>query len=234
MCIALYVPKHTTVNRETLYNCYESNPDGFGFAYWNEEGKLVIRKFIGQDSIMLGIEEFILTRQHYLSKQFLAHFRIASHGKISKRTCHPFKINNDIVFCHNGILTDFTEQLDLNSKLSDTMLFNRKVFQKLPADFMKRPIYKKMLEETIGIFNKMIVINKNGTHWILNEEQGEWSDGVWYSNDSYKPFDYITNYDYKFDTPHIPLYKRAYNYCKKLISIIPDIAEYAKELMSEE
>ena len=76
------------------------------------------------------------------------------------------------------------------------MLFNRKVFQKLPADFMKRPIYKKMLEETIGIFNKMIVINKNGTHWILNEKQGEWDNGIWYSNTTYKKVKYYYGQGY--------------------------------------
>lgn len=233
MCIALFLPKYKEVTMETLINCYESNSDGFGFSYFDDNGNLVIRKFIGQDNIMLGIEEFLLTREHFIKKCMMAHFRIASHGRISKKTCHPFKINNDMVFCHNGILSDFTNQLSLDSKISDTMLFNRKVFQKLPADFMRYPVYKKMLEETIGQFNKMIIMNKDGNHWILNEDVGEWHEGVWFSNDSYKPFDYITNCDYQVATPHIPLYKRAYAWCKKFIEILPDVKEYAKELMEE-
>ena len=233
MCIALYLPKFQEVDRETLYNCYCSNPDGFGFAYF-VDGKLIIRKFIGQNNISLGIEEFLLTREHFKSKQFMAHFRIASHGKISKRTCHPFKINNEMVFCHNGILSDFTNQLSIDSKISDTMLFNKKVFQKLPTDFMRYPVYKKMLEETIGQFNKMIIMNADGNHWILNEDVGEWDKGIWFSNDSYKPFDYVTNYDYcNVSEQHIPLYKRAYMWCKKFIEILPDVKEYAKALLEE-
>lgn len=233
MCIALYLPKYVTVDRKTLFNCYESNPDGFGYSYFDMDGKLQIRKFIGQDNIILGIEEFLLTRDYFKSKQFLAHFRIASHGKISKKTCHPFKINDEMVFCHNGILCDFTDKLSIDSKISDTMLFNRKVFQKLPHNFMNLPVYKKMLEETIGQFNKMIIMRRDGQHWILNEDVGEWHEGVWFSNDSYKPFDYITNYDYQVTTPHVPLYKRAYLWCKKFIEILPDVKEYAKELMEE-
>ena len=234
MCVALLVPKNTEVTREKLLNCYVTNPDGFGFSYFDENGQLIIRKFIGQDNILLGIEEFLLTRQHYMHKQFLAHFRIASHGRISKRTCHPFKINNEMVFCHNGILSDYSKQLSLDSKISDTMLFNRKVLQKLPADFMNSPLYKKMLEETIGTWNKMIIIRADGQHWILNEEQGEWSDGVWYSNSSYKDYDYsYCGSNYSIEKVHEPLYKRAYTWCKNLISILPDVYEYGKALMEE-
>lgn len=232
MCVAIFLPKYKEVTRESLYNCYCNNPDGFGFSYFDENGNLIIRKFIGQDNIILGIEEFLMTREHFIKKSMVAHFRIASHGKISKRTCHPFKISNEMVFCHNGILSDYSKQLSLDSKVSDTMLFNRKVFQKLPADFMRYPVYKKMLEETIGAWNKMIIMNKDGNHWILNEDEGEWYNGVWFSNNSYEAY----NYSYASNdvcAVHEPLYKRAYSYCKRLVSIVPDVFEYAKELMKE-
>lgn len=235
MCIALYLKKYVTVDRDTLINCYTSNPDGFGFAYYDENNKLVIRKFIGEQNILLGIEEFLLTRTHYINKQMLAHFRIASHGKISKKTCHPFKINDDIVFCHNGILSDFSQKLSLDSKLSDTMLFNKKVFHKLPRDFMSHPVYKKMLEETIGSWNKMILLNANGTHWILNEDQGEWHNGIWYSNSTYKSYEsyYTSDICSNSIVEHTPLYKRAYKYCKKAITILPEVVAYFKILMEE-
>lgn len=239
MCIAVYVPKNKTIDRETLCNCYASNPDGMGFAYWDENNKLIIRKFVGQDKIMLGIEEFLMLRDRYIKKQMLIHFRIASHGKISKSTCHPFVVNKDMVFCHNGILTDFTKELSLSSKISDTMLFNKKVLKKLPPNFTNKPIYKKMLEDMIGSFNKMIIMESDGHHWILNEDQGEWFNGIWFSNDSYKSYEYITSSDYcssdfSYDTPHVPFYKRAYNYIKKFVSRIPEMKEAIKIILEDD
>lgn len=237
MCIAIYLPKKKTISRETLINCYTSNPDGFGFAYWNEDNRLIVRKFIGQDKILLGIEEFLLTREHYIKKQMMAHFRIASHGKISKRTCHPFVVNNQMVFCHNGILTEFSSQLDLNSKISDTMLFNRKVLKKLPANFTNLPIYKKLLEEMIGTWNKMIIMEQDGHHWILNEDQGEWSDGIWYSNNTYKDctYDYNSGWDYSTVLKsHTPFYKRAYNFCKRFITRLPEMKEAIQMVLEDE
>lgn len=235
MCIAIYLPRKKTIDRETLYNCYTTNPDGMGFAYWDEAGNLIVRKFVGQDKIMLGIEEFLMTREHYIKKQMMIHFRIASHGKISKKTCHPFVVNKDTVFCHNGILSDFTKQLSLSSKISDTMLFNRKVLKKLPTNFIDQPLYKKMLEEMIGTWNKMIIMESDGRHWILNEEQGEWSNGVWFSNDSYK------SYDYSYDSlscsaivPHKPFYKRALSYVKKFITKLPEMKEAISYILEED
>lgn len=234
MCIAVYLPKRATIDRETLLNCYASNPDGMGFAYWDDANNLIVRKFVGQDKIMLGIEEFLLTREHYIKKQMLIHFRIASHGKISKSTCHPFVIDKNTVFCHNGILSDYSKQLSLDSKISDTMLFNRKVLKKLPKDFTDKPIYKKMLEEMIGLYNKMIIISSDGKHLILNEEQGEWDKGVWFSNDSYKPYEYITPNDYCIEVPHVPFYKRAYNFCKRVITKLPEIKEAIELVLEDE
>lgn len=235
MCIAIYLPRKKTIDRETLYNCYASNPDGFGFAYWDNDKKLVVRKFIGQNNIMLGIEEFLMTREHFPKRQMMAHFRIASHGKISKRTCHPFVVNKDVVFCHNGILSDFSKQLSLSSKISDTMLFNRKVLKKLPMNFLDQPLYKTMLEEMIGTWNKMIIMESDGRHWILNESQGEWSNGVWFSNDSYKSYEYM--YEPGINcaiTKHVPFYKRAFNYVKKFITRLPEMKEAIEYVLEED
>lgn len=235
MCIAVYLPKKKTIDAETLYNCYISNPDGMGFAYWDENNNLIVRKFVGQEKIMLGIEEFLMTRERYIKKQMLIHFRIASHGKISKKTCHPFIVNKDTVFCHNGILSEFSKQLSLDSKISDTMLFNQKVLKKLPPNFINQPLYKKMLEEMIGSYNKMIIMESDGRHWILNEEQGEWSDGIWFSNDSYKPYEYSPGWDCStILKPHVPFYKRAFSFCKKFITRFPEIKEAIEMVLEGE
>ena len=34
MCIAIYMPKNKQMSRSALKRCYETNGDGFGYAYF--------------------------------------------------------------------------------------------------------------------------------------------------------------------------------------------------------
>lgn len=186
MCIAIYIPKNKQVSRSALKRCYEVNSDGFGYAYFNN-GRLVVRKFVDKDVIPTEIEKFHELRKNNLDKKFIVHFRIATHGAVGTKCCHPFVVNRNIVFCHNGILGDkFTKGLSKAGDMSDTMMFNKLCLQKLPRNFMDVPMYKFLLEHAIGYSSKMILMNKNGTVWILNENSGYWDGGIWYSNTSYK------------------------------------------------
>ena len=45
MCIAILKPKDKVLDKELLENCSINNPDGCGFAYLNDEGKIIIKKF---------------------------------------------------------------------------------------------------------------------------------------------------------------------------------------------
>lgn len=198
MCIAIYIPKNKQVSKSALKRCYEVNSDGFGYAYFNN-GHLIVRKFVDKDVIPTEIEKFHELRKNNLDKQFIVHFRIATHGAVGVRCCHPFVVNRGLVFCHNGILdSKFTNGLSKVSDMSDTMMFNKLCLQKLPRNFMDIPLYKFLLENSIG-YSKMILMNKNGNVWILNEKNGYWDGGVWYSNSTYKKVQYTyfgNNYYY--------------------------------------
>ncbi len=182
MCIAIYLPKNNRLDLKTLWNCAENNPDGFGYAYFHN-GIKIIKNVKITNSVL---KEFIDTRERYIDTDFILHFRIATTGKISMLTTHPFAVNRNIVFCHNGILSDFSKNLTLASPRSDTMEFNRLILQQLPPDFMKYECYKYLLDEAIGYSNKMIFLNSDGEHWILNELQGEKVGDVWFSNSTFK------------------------------------------------
>lgn len=185
MCIAIFIPKGKTIGKKTLRRCHEANSDGFGYAYFNDDKRLIVKKFVG-DKIKDEIRKFYELRQQNLDKQFMVHFRIATHGAVGTKCCHPFVVNRKTVFCHNGILgTKFTSGLSKASDMSDTMMFNKLCLQKLPKDFMSKPVYKFLLEEAIG-YSKMIIMNSDDKVWILNEKQGEWDHGIWYSNTTYK------------------------------------------------
>lgn len=191
MCIAILLPKYKTIDKETLNRCNRVNPDGFGYAFFDINNKLVIKKEVDETKIENSIKKFLDVRLKYIDKPFLVHFRIATHGKISNRCCHPFKINKNMVFCHNGIL-GYDYGVDITSTDSDTMMFNKNILQKLSYNSLdkmikgKNQVLKDLLEGYIGSRNKMILLNKDGEFTILNEKAGIWDKGVWYSNSGYK------------------------------------------------
>jgi hypothetical protein len=72
--------------------------------------------------------------------------------------------------------------------LSDTAHFVKLVLEPLIKTY-NIPINDKRLKyliETSIITDKMAVMTADGSTYIFNEEKGEWADGVWYSNTSYK------------------------------------------------
>jgi hypothetical protein len=51
---------------------------------------------------------------------------------------------------------------------------------------------KYFISEYIG-YSKLIFLDVDDKYTIINEEMGKWTDGNWYSNDSYKQYN-----DYKY------------------------------------
>ena len=185
MCIAIFLPAGKELTEEILNNCYESNKDGFGFSWFDNHNNLQIVKTADKDEIKMLINSFCKFRRRYMNKHFIVHFRIATHGKIMAETCHPFKVNKDLVFAHNGIL-QYNYGVDIKSSKSDTMMFNETILKRLPKNFIYKPELVELLEGYIGYGNKMIFLNSKNDYLILNEGAGTWDKGVWYSNGSYR------------------------------------------------
>jgi hypothetical protein len=179
MCIAIYKPEGKIIPYATLKECYDANPDGAGFMY-AENKKLHIEK--GFFSLQSFYEAYV----KHQDKQAVLHFRIKTHGKIDTTNCHPFAVNNSLGFVHNGIITGYG---DLNH--SDTIGFNQAVLQPLVNKWGNLALFqdpmKELIESRIG-YSKLIFLDRHGNHNILNETKGVWDDGVWYSNNSYKPY----------------------------------------------
>jgi hypothetical protein len=73
-------------------------------------------------------------------------------------------------------------------------MFNKLVLQQLPMDFYENTGIQRLLEDAIGLSNKMVLMTNTGRVQIYNEPLGEWSDGIWYSNSGYK-------YKYVYTSP---------------------------------
>lgn len=178
MCIAIYKPENKLISKETLQECFRSNSDGAGFM-WAEGRKLHIEKgFFTFDSFY---EEYQKVEQ----KKCVIHFRIKTHGQISSENCHPFLITNNTAFVHNGVISGYNDTVK-----SDTLLFQEQILspmiQKYGRRLLQDPEFKELVENFIG-WSKLIFLDANGQHIIYNEQKGSWDDGVWYSNNSYKP-----------------------------------------------
>lgn len=187
MCIAIFKPAAESISDEILKTCYQNNSDGCGFAYVNTDNngvkKIIVKK-------TMDFEVFL--RQYHRAVRvapdsaFLIHFRIRTHGTTDVFNCHPFMVDDNHVFVHNGIIRG----MRYDAKKSDTQMFNEDYLQQLPDGWMFSNGITKLIENTID-FNKIVVMDIDENVNIYNEKKGEWSNRVWYSNNGYKPRSYV-------------------------------------------
>ena len=180
MCIAIYKPEEKIISKATLQECYSSNPDGAGFMFADDKQLNIEKGFFSFDS-------FYNAYKKHQDKKVVIHFRIKTHGEINKTNCHPFAVNSSLAFVHNGIISG----LDGDKTLSDTIHFNEQILQPLVNKWGNLALFQdpmiNLLETRIG-YSKLIFLDRHGNHKIMNEHKGEWDDGIWYSNNSYKPY----------------------------------------------
>ena len=179
MCIAVMKPEGKILSRETLEECWNSNPDGAGFMY-AEDDKLHIHKGL------MSFSAFYRAYKKHQERKSVLHFRIRTHGATDKENTHPFQVGDKLAFVHNGMISKVNI---LDTKFSDTYHFNTGMLKKLySAD--NRFIFKDHYQELIGTYigwSKLVFLDNKGNHVLVNESAGTWDDEVWYSNTSYKP-----------------------------------------------
>jgi hypothetical protein len=144
---------------------------------------MVIRKFEDVKELIPAYESD--AERYGDGTAFVVHFRIMTHGMISKRNTHPHTMRDGGALIHNGMI-DIPE---LPAGESDSRYFAREIIGAMPGGWMYDPILIAMVERYIGLNNKVVMLWPDGSHLILNEGEGHWRDGVWYSNRSYS-YDY--------------------------------------------
>tara|TARA_B100000925_G_scaffold291820_1_gene281613 strand:+ start:1985 stop:3106 length:1122 start_codon:yes stop_codon:yes gene_type:complete len=184
MCIIANVPVGTTIDKPTLETMWQHNSDGAGIA-WIDEGKVRVFKTMKLKPFLKKFEE---VQKTYGDSDILVHMRIATHGSVCMDNNHPFNVDTQTVFAHNGILP---QQFHPPAKrdISDTRYFNETFLQYQKLAALDDSRYIDHLGSVIGSFNKLVILTANPKlrrdSYIINESSGEWADGVWYSNDSY-------------------------------------------------
>ena len=77
-----------------------------------------------------GIQAVLEIQEEYGHRDMLVHMRIATHGSVCLENNHPFHIDTQTVFAHNGIMPHEFHP-PAKSDLSDTRYFNKVFLQSL-------------------------------------------------------------------------------------------------------
>ena len=200
MCIIVYSPPGVGASMDMLHNCWERNSDGAGVMY-AEDGQLKIAKgFMKWRSLKRYIKRLGTDKIERLP--FAFHFRIATHGSVSARNCHPFTVHKDMAMVHNGIMSNIPIEKD--NDISDSEAFLELYVRGLGPELgMKDKItieqleYASPLNDLFTKFvggSKLLFMDGNGDVAIVNEDLGYWEkkgldEGAWFSNRLWKPFE---------------------------------------------
>lgn len=180
MCIAILNTKQTTLKKQVLKNCWENNGDGAGMLYIDNDNKLQVFKEMKDFNTFYN--KYIDVRSKYGKRNIVLHFRISTHGRVNETNCHPFLVNDNIGFVHNGMIYD----VPTSTEFSDTYMFNESILKNFKDGFEYNETMLDMLETFIGGGSKLVFLNDNDDYFIVNEKAGHWSLGCWFSNSSYK------------------------------------------------
>tara|TARA_R110000868_G_scaffold27726_1_gene104884 strand:- start:54 stop:911 length:858 start_codon:yes stop_codon:yes gene_type:complete len=173
MCIAILNTK-SRLPKETLKNSWNNNDQGGGLL-WNENNQLQTFKTYKFKEFL---KKYNTIRNNPQVGKIVLHFRIATSGHEKFTNLHPFKVNQNLSFVHNGILAGLG-----NNQHSDTYQFNE-MLKQLPSNFLESEFMQKLLSKYICT-SKLIFLDNLDNHTIINENLGSWIGDTWYSNDSH-------------------------------------------------
>ena len=178
MCIIAASPKKASrITKEIFKNMWNNNPDGGGIMY-AEDGILHIEKEL--KSWKRLYRKYVDVHERGLSN--VLHFRIGTSGSKNEYNIHPFSVNKELAFCHNGILSI---QVPVGSLENDTQIFNNAILKRLRKGFINDSAIRNLIELAIGMSNKFVFMDNNGEISFINEAAGNWKDGIWFSNYTY-------------------------------------------------
>lgn len=178
---------------KTLQTCFEHNSDGAGYMYNDDEGNVVISKgYMSWQDFKKAIK--MLKRRCTDDTAVVMHFRIKTHGEVSRECCHPFpldfkldelrKVENvcNIGIAHNGIISG-RNTTPLKSDTMDYIMNYLYNIYALNRDFYKLPIADELITSSIS-GSRLCIMDGAGKLKMYGQWHSE--DGCYYSNTSYR------------------------------------------------
>jgi len=193
MCVIIACHKNFP-DMQTLQQAEEANSHGGGIA-WIEGKKIKILKGLESKEINK------LIMKGKVKLPCIIHFRIASIGDITNELTHPFPINEtvdqslkgsyDQVLFHNGTWNDWKEYMLKALVNRNNLKMPNGSWSDSRAMAFLAHIYGIGFLNLIAGFNKIAVLNNEGI--IMYGDNWSKEDGIYYSNQHFKPFNYNKN-----------------------------------------
>lgn len=186
MCLLTYFPEGVMPDAEALQNGALFNDDGHGYAIVDVAGNRIIVDR-GMDAKEM-IQDFAVMRRAFPDGPALFHSRLATDGLINLLNVHPFPIGGDsrTVLAHNGIMPLRPPKHDPRS---DTRVVAEDFVPRAYGTLRRRRA-RLAFEKWMGIWNKVVILSVDPRFrdhgFILNEDEGHWHEGIWYSNTMYQ------------------------------------------------
>jgi len=191
MCIIVVKPTNKSINEDTLKECFINNPHGAGYSFVDEKKKTVqVKKgFMSYSSFISSYRNSPAAKNNALT---VFHFRISTCAVISGEYTHPFPIWNKYedmtytdysfseVLFHNGIFPGMG-----GKDYSDTMEFTKKVIYPVINHILNND--KQVLSLVNNISNNCRIVIMTKDSRIITFGKFFEKDGIFYSNESYKP-----------------------------------------------
>jgi len=184
MCVIALSPIDVRLDESTLKDMWDENPDGAGISFIDETKTVRTYKSMDkEDFIKIALSVF---DKYSVSSPILVHCRIMTHGSVCIANNHPFNVDNHTVMAHNGII-DCVEVPD-KSDISDTRMFINTWLRYLRPTWLDDDVMVEYIGDVIG-YSKLAFITTNpnlrNDYYIINEHDGLWKNGTWFSNDNH-------------------------------------------------
>ena len=180
MCIIIVANKNKKIPNEHIKLASELNSDGFGISA-SVNNKLFVYKSISMNSDDI-IKLYNSIRQ-VATGDIVLHFRLATHGDISDKLCHPFYVNKDLVMFHNGVMRDsISGYNEHNKNESDTKAFVNNVLKNFKKGFQNNETIMNMISTSVGEYNRLCFLDSTGNTTYTSSSKWVEYNGILYSN----------------------------------------------------
>ena len=180
MCIIIVANKNKKIPNEHIKLASELNCDGFGISA-SVNDKLFVYKSISINSDDI-IKLYNSIRQ-VATGDIVLHFRLATHGDISDKLCHPFYVNKDLVMFHNGVIRDSVSGYNEHNKNeSDTKAFVNNVLKNFKKGFQNNETVMNMISTSVGEYNRLCFLDNTGKTTYTSSDKWVEYNGILYSN----------------------------------------------------
>lgn len=178
MCLIAYRPKGSgNIPNAVIDTAMTRHPDGFGVTY-RKGGNLCTERFApnARKAFRKALKRIDATGAEYV-----AHFRYATSGPTDQHHAHPYEyhdpLGNRVLVFHNGVISLPHDHV----RESDTEAFVRDVLAYLPPRWWTMPAMRYMVGEAIGWSRLVLMTDEETVN--LQERNGTWDGGLWYSSE---------------------------------------------------